>query len=175
MELLKSHMPNSRFILMFREPHSAIVSGLKRHKFSYVEKVARLWLCDTELYTKLDNDSMIVSFENLVRNPTAVLQRVFDRVLPLSKAAFDYGQRMHHPERAEAEWWQAKVDDQVRQDIEHWVEELGLMETYRLVSEAEDQQEALPVSASSVPSNSLAKALVKAKKEFFRVWYRLRR
>ncbi len=175
MALLREYLPGSRFIVMIREPHAAIVSGLKRHGNTRdVEAVAELWLSDSQYYKEMDDDSIMVTFEEIVRDPAAALQRVSDRILPLSADAFAYGSRVNRPERADPQWWKSKVSDQVAREIEKCVEKMGLMAVYDSVAEATGQGASAELGGDS-PVSSLLKPLLTARKQFFRVWYRLTR
>jgi len=172
---IRKYLPKSRFILMIREPHAAIVSGLERHGVDCtVERAARIWLSDRRFYTQLDSDSIAVAFEDLVTDPTSTLRHVSDRILPLSPSVLTYAARMYRPERAKPAWWQAKVDERVRKEMEHWVEKLDLSELYRSAGGTAKSSEGQPENSSTgFTARSLVAPLVTAKKEFFRAWYRL--
>jgi len=168
-DLLRQHIPNSRFIYMLREPHAAIVSGLSRHKQS-VEEVATIWQNDCQLLLNHRGDDLtVVAYEQLAREPATVIARLSETVLPLSEDVVTYATRMNRPERSGDEWWRAKVTSDVQQEIEQSVKRLGLVELHR---QAATEGRATP-SDTLKSTNILMRPLVRAKKEFFRGWYRV--
>jgi len=175
--LLREHLPGPRFIVMIREPHAAIVSGMARHApGTSIEKIARIWLADFQYFAELDCDSIVVTFEELVGNPMAALERVSSRVLPLSEAVFAYARRMHDPQRADGERWKTKVDEEVRRQIEHWVELLELEKVYQKITGEAGQGQTVAVrDIAPNGSSSFWRPLAMVRRQFFRGWYRLRR
>ena len=175
--VLRKYLPKSRCIMMIREPHAAITSGIARHASDFsIEKNARIWLNDCRRYADLDEESLIVTYEQLARDPTALMRRVSDRIMPLSEAVFAYARRMHRPERADPERWKTKVDSETADEIEHWVETLELEKHHRAVAAmAESNGQGLSSEQAAVPRPRFLRPLERAKKEFFRAWYRVRR
>jgi len=168
-ELLRKHIPNPRFIYMLREPHAAIVSGLSRHKQS-VEEVAKIWQSDCKLLLDHQADDLtVVGYEQLARDPGAVIDRLAETVLPLSTDVAVYASRMHRPERSDDAWWKAKVSGDVQREIERWVDELALVDLHR---QAGGEQTTVANGAVRSPG-LLMRPLLRAKKEFFRGWYKV--
>lgn len=173
MRMILDCLPGARFILMIREPHAAIASGLRRHEAgTTVEQIARTWLADCQSHTQVGEQCIVATFDQLVRDPVLMIRRVSDYVLPLSPAVFTYASRMHRPERADGQWWRGKVDARVQDEIVHWVDELALMDHYRAV------EEAAGLSAGDLcPNGPQAKGVAwhirNARKVFFKAWYQL--
>ena len=175
--LLQKYLPRSGFVVMIREPRAAIASGIARHREgTSIEDISRRWLRDWQHIANLDSDCLTVAYEQLARDPLAVMQRIADRIMPLPDAVFTYARRMHRPERADPERWKTKVDPEVADQIEHWVETLELERHYQSVAAmAEWNGQAAPSEQAVAARSLLRRPLVRAKKEFFRVWYGVRR
>jgi hypothetical protein len=171
-EILRKHLGNCKFILMIREPHAAIVSGLSRHGKD-VESVARYWLRDNQYLVELGDDAFVITFDDLVRNPVNILEHVAEHIIPLSPGVFKYATRVHHAKRATSSWWQNKVDEQVRKDVEYWVKELQLEEFYRSAQTL--GQGTHPSLGMDTQNLTLLTPLDSARRFFFKAWYRFMR
>lgn len=173
---IHEHLPGSRFIVMIREPHAAIVSGISRHGERYsIEDIARIWLSDYEHLAEAGHDAVVITFDELVSDPRAALSRVAE-FLPLDTEVFTYATRVNRPDRSTSEWWRSKIDESVQREVERWVDELGLADIYR----AAQTGEGAGARAPSVETGGLARSrvlapFVVARKQFFRAWYRLTR
>ncbi len=172
-QAIRAHLPGSRFVMMIREPHAALVSALRgRSLTADVETLARIWLQDAGPFREPGSDSLVLSYEELVRSPVTALQRVARAISPLSPSVFTYAERMHRPERSGAEHWRSKLDEATARDIERWVETLGLSALYDgIVSGVAKAESTVPASGASVAVR--ASPVTRARRELFRVWYRL--
>ncbi len=174
---IREYLPNSRFIVMIREPHAAVVSGISRHGERYsIEDIARIWLSDYEHLAEAGDDSVVITFDELVSDPTAALSRVAE-FLPLGPEVFTYATRVNRPDRSTSEWWKSKIDEPVQHEVERWVAKLGLAEIYRA---AQGNAAAHGPGARVTQRDALAgyrflAPLVAARKQVFRAWYRLTR
>lgn len=130
-KLIGQYLADSHFIVMVREPHAAIVSGLRRHEAgTEVEKIARTWLNDYRESVQPDNRTTIVLFENLIRQPSETLRRIDEQVMTLTPIVFQYAQQLASPQRATPAWWRSSVDGSTQVEIERWVRELRLDKYY---------------------------------------------
>lgn len=174
---IRKYFPSSRFIVMIREPHAAVVSGISRHGERYsIEDIARIWLSDYEHLDKTGDDSVVITFDELVSDPSGALSRVGE-FLPLGDEVFTYANRVNRPDRSTAEWWKSKVDESMQREVERWVAELGLAEIYQAAqgNAGENKLQDGPRFRGAPARNRFLARLVVAKKELFRVWYRLTR
>ena len=179
LEQIREYLPRSRFILMIRDPHGAIVSGISRHGAKYtVEDIARIWLSDCQQIEHSPSDSVVITFRQLVSDPRATLTRVSETVMPVSDEAFAYACRVNRPERAGTDWWKSRVTDEQRIEVEHWVEQLGLLDVYDATrndrgpgGEGTGDEDVTKPSERS----AIFQPLVNARRQFYRVWYRLTR
>ena len=176
-EILKKYLPRPRFVTMIREPHAAITSGIARHaNGTPIEKNAHIWLGDCRRYAELGGDCLVVTFEDLARNPEAVMRRISDQVLPLSESVFTYARRMHDPQRADPQRWKTKVDKDVQRQIEHWVDTLQLEDLYRSISAtAATRRPDVSNGRAPAPSRPFRSLMARGTRQFFRGWYRIRR
>ncbi|WP_372716864.1 sulfotransferase [Novipirellula sp.] len=170
--LISRLFPSTVFVKMVREPHAAITSGIARHDSNAsIEENARRWLRDCDEIRNSSENSLVVAFEDLVRDPERVIKRVSESVKPLSDAVFTYAKRMHHPERADAERWKLKIDSAKQQQVEHWVAELKLKDAYNSVlSNSIDGKMDLSCRSAAASSPNPFSGL---KKQFYRLWYRV--
>jgi len=175
-KILLKYLPNSRVVAMIREPRAAITSGVARHsEGTPIEENAKRWLRDCEHIVNLESDCLVVAYEQLAGDPTAVMQRIADRIMPLSDAVFTYARQMHRPERANPERWKTKVAPEAADQIEHWVQVLELERHYQAVAAKAESNGQVTASEQAVAARSLLRRpLERVKKEFFRAWYRLK-
>jgi len=180
MKLIREYMPNSRFILMIREPHGAIVSGIKRHGKNYsIEEIARIWLKDCEYHYPLEQDSIVITFEQLIIYPEDTLKLVSEKIVPIGPEVYKYASRVNRPERMGSDWWRSKISKDVQKEVEHWVKALDLNEKYNKIIESNklsrpetDNKSKQPLQISNL---SIIKPFVTFKKQLFRFWYRIKR
>jgi len=174
-QILNKYLPKSQFLFMIREPHTAIVSGIKRHGPNYsIGQIGRIWLEDCLFHTTLPDGSLRVTFDDLVTDPNSTLRYISNNLLPLSPAVFKYATRISRPERSRGEWWRSMVDEGVQKEIGRCVEELKLSELYRSVQGAIKNPYRPRVNRySGFDAHRLRSPLITAKKQFFRAWYRL--
>lgn len=173
-EILK-FLPSSHFILMIREPHAAMVSGLERHKRK-VEVTAQIWLSDNQLITQLTSDSMVVTFDDFVLDPVSTLSGISNRLMPLSPEVFKYADRIKRPEHADPKRWHTKVDERTRGEIEDWVDKLHLDEFYdtiRSFSKLTGQPTGEIIKNTNKPFVLNTFTLIK--RLFFQIWYKLKK
>ena len=174
---IRKYLPNSRFVVMIREPHAAVVSGISRHGELYdIEAIARIWLSDYGHLPETGDDRVVITFEELVADPAAVLNRIAD-FMPLGPEVFAYATSVNRPERSASDRWRTKVDESVAREIERWVAELGLTEIYESAQDGVglSRSVARATRRAVVGRSGIFAPLVLAKKQLFRIWYRLRR
>ena len=146
--LIRKHIPDVSFVMMVREPHAAIVSGLARHHEATVEETARIWLRDYEQYAQPDEWSIVVTFESLVCQPRETLDALRKKLMPLDDKVLAYAEQIASPQRASSAWWQSKVDAETVDRISQAVGELRLGEKYRHLSD----QSIVPPNESLQPA-----------------------
>lgn len=170
---LKKYLPNSRFIAMLREPHAAIVSGLDgRSIVSTPESVARLWLSDFELVVQPDTDAIVVFYDHFVTNPAPILAAIAERIMPVSSDVYTFANRMIHPDRSAQDRWHQKVDAGTGNEIKDWVSRLGLDKLYRDALLRSDA--ATNGSFDGESWQESQNTVTKAKRLFFKAWYKFR-
>ena len=176
-KVLRKYLPGSRFILVIRQPHAAIVSGMARHAAgTSIEETARTWLRDSRFIAESGGDCTVVTFEELARDPEAVMHRISEQIMPLSESVFAYARRMHDPQRADGDRWKTKVDKETQQQIEHWAELLELERIYHTITRAAEQERGEAVKYEAAHGISpFWRPLAEVRRQFFRGWYRLRR
>lgn len=126
-DMLRAALPHCRFLFTVREPHAALVSALDgRSVVNDIEHVARLWLSDTSRIEDSTDRDLTILYEDFVAAPRPTLERVSERIFPLSDEVFRFAERMARPDRADGERWRGKVDAPTAEAIEHSVQELGL-------------------------------------------------
>ncbi|MDM4018842.1 sulfotransferase family protein [Roseiconus lacunae] len=166
--LLRKHLPDARFVYMIREPHAAIVSGLKRHDAN-VMGVADHWETDARSYLQhCGGDMVAIAYEDLVRSPDEVFETLDRQTMPIDDEVKVYAHRMNRPERAGANRWKEKVDAVTASEIEREVRERSLSPLYGEIVGATATEGA---AAESVRDN----AGTRLKKNLFRIYYRFAR
>jgi len=172
---LKQHLDDPFFIMMVREPHAAIVSGLRRHgAASGVEAVAEIWLRDYEQYAQPDDRSIVVAFENLVCSPRETLTQVAQSVMPLSDRVFRYAESVASPQRAAPAWWRSKIDSATEAEIERCVRQLKLDEYYGRLQARSGLAPAVPNNGERRRISRLNRATDKVREWAVKGWYRLK-
>lgn len=164
-------------VIIKYNPYSAMVSGIKRHATKHnTEDVARIWLSDFQFHNNLEKDSIVVTFDELVSDPTNILSRVSEYIMPLDQKVFNYASRVNRPERMGPDWWKSKVDNSLREEVEHWGKELKLMDIYNLAKRNSEQPGSLSEKQSvDLATHPLLKPFITVKKKFFQAWYRITR
>ncbi len=129
MELIKKYLPDSKFILTVREPHAAISSGLRRHKAD-VETVAQIWKSDYKPLLENRDSYLVVSYEEMVTNPTESLRQVHEKILTLDDKVIRFGRAIADPDRVSTAWWRRLLDNDTQRKIEEVVLSENLQEIY---------------------------------------------
>ena len=129
---IKRYLPTSKFIVMIREPHAAVVSGMSRHSAG-VKKVARIWLSDYQYLKNLTKESVVINYEKFILQTSEILQEIDAKILPLPPSVFECAAKFRIQENAEANRWRNLVDTKIEKEVEHWVAELHLEQTYRAI------------------------------------------
>ena len=174
-EILIKHLPKSHFILMVREPHAAIVSGITRHgNDKRIADIGEIWRRDTEIVLKLSTSgrSSCATYEKLASNPSQVLDQIADQVMPLSPDVYQYAERMAAPERAQANRWKSKVHGSIQQEIEETVKSLSLTELYRQVCELSVAPTESNTNRPLRRTTNLSGRVAQARRIFYRLRYK---
>lgn len=167
LSMLRQHLGAARFVYMIREPHGAIVSGLKRHAMD-IAGVASHWENDARAY--LDGkgiDMVAVTYEDLVRSPTEVFAKLNHSTMPIHEDVLTYAARMNRPERAGADRWRERVTSEQADQIEAEVQSRNLSGLYEDVGGV-----SLVDTKALVTTDNM---VTRCKKELFRLYYRLAR
>jgi hypothetical protein len=174
---LRRFLPSSLFIVMIREPHAAVVSGISRHGDRYsIEDIARIWRSDYEHLPEVGGNGLVITFDELASDPVAALSRVAE-IMPLAPEVFTYATRVNRPDRSATDRWKSKVDETARREVERWVAELGLTEIYRAAQSRVGVGAKLQLATGphAADGGRWLTPLSLAKKQFFRAWYWLKR
>ena len=176
-KLIQRHFPSSRFILMVREPHAAIASGVARHQQGTpIDDNARLWQESYQLHTELEHISLIVNYEHLVNQPLEAIQAASQAIRPFSDEVTAYARRMHDPHRAGKDRWRTKVNAEQADEIERCIESRKLDQIYQSLLDHER-------SSLRLSGDSIAKELTEVReglignlrRQFFRAWYQVKK
>lgn len=175
-EALRRHLPGSRFLFTVREPRAAIASALRgRSIVKEVEHVARLWRSDCDLIAAGTPQDLTVIYEDFIAQPAAVFDRIQEGTMPVASEVYRFAERMARTDRADPRQWRKRVDARTADEIEHWVDHLGLDDYYRSFRAGPGGEADAAVGTRGSRAATAAQLWQRTRSQFYRVYYRAMR